>query len=415
MEKLLEKLRCRTITAQTGPEAIKYAMSEVKFDIILMEYKLTQINGADVARMVKDTKNANSHTPIVCVTGYLKELPPSHHFDDLMDKPPTVAKLTEVLGKFCQWKAPPPNWTPAQYPVMPFSGLRQESVKSEESPISASSSYGVAIPSSSYRGSSREDSISSSWYGDTEGRTEDVTMTHGKQLPVDWHDHDLVQAFDGLGISRDIPDESELKPTTQVPSRTMIPLRHEESAPPILEHMTVPMKTVSPERFVTRRRSQERMRRESAESGDDEDEELGHLQIRTKSPRNRLRGSSKLGTEMMRTNSRGSVISVEEISTENKIAKSPPSAITEDGKVEDETEKKAVSETETNHGGLTPPEIFPRRPGEHIEDVEMEPAELTTPTSVLGLSEAVSPDLDPTPRPSIACAKLDPQSPSSTS
>src|SRR5579871_3214230 len=50
MEKLLEKLRCRTITAQTGPEAIKYAMSEVKFDIILMEYKLTQINGADIAR-----------------------------------------------------------------------------------------------------------------------------------------------------------------------------------------------------------------------------------------------------------------------------------------------------------------------------------------------------------------------------
>lgn len=411
MEKLLEKLRCRTITAQTGPEAIKYAMSEVKFDIILMEYKLTQINGADVARMVKDTKNANTHTPIVCVTGYLKELPPNHHFDDLMDKPPTVAKLTEVLGKFCQWKPPPSNWTPAQYPIMPFSGIRQESVKSEGSPISVSSSYGAAIPSSSYHESSREDSISSSWYGDTEGRVEEVPMTHGKQLPADWRDHDLVQAFDGLGITGDALEESELKLTTQVPFRAMIPLRHEESAPPILEHMTVPVKRVSPERFTTRRRSQERMRRESAESGDDEDDELGHLQIRTKSPRNRRRGSSKLGTEMMRTNSRGSVISVEETSTEDKTAKSPPPAISEDGKVEDEIEQKVIPETEVNRGGLTPPEIFPQRPGEHVEDVEMEPAEVTTPRPALDLSEAVSPDPDPTPRPSIACVKLDPQSP----
>ena len=410
MEKLLEKLRCRTITAQTGPEAVKYAMSEVKFDIILMEYKLAHINGADVARMVKDTKNENSHTPIVCVTGYLKELPPSHHFDDLMDKPPTVAKLTEVLGKFCQWKPPPPNWTP----TMPFSSLRQDSVKSDGSPISVSSSYGVAIPSSSYRGSSREDSISSSWYGDAENRMEDMSMMHGKQLSADWRDHDLVQAFDGLGITGDTSEESELKPTSQMAFRGMIPLRHEESAPPILEHTTGPMKRVSSERFATRRRSQERMRRESAESGDDEDEELGHLQIRTRSPRNRPRGSSKLGTEMMRTNSRGSVISVEEISTEDKITKSPPPTISENRKVEDETEKKTGPATEANHGGLTPPEIFPQQPGEHVEEVEMEPAEVTTPKPIPGLSETASPDPDPTPRPSIACAKLDLESPSST-
>jgi serine/threonine-protein kinase RIM15 len=295
--------------------------------------------------------------------------------------------------------------------MIPFSGIRQESVKSEGSPISASSSYGAAIPLSSYRGSSREDSISSSWYGGAESRTEDVPTMHGKQHPVDWRDHDLVQAFDALGIRGEAPEDSELKPATQVVSHAMIPLRNEESAPGILEHMTRPMKTVSPERFATKRRSQEKMRRESAESGDDEDEELGHLQIRTRSPRNRPRGSSKLGTEMMRTNSRGSVISVEEISTEDKIAKSPPPAISEDGKVEDDTEKKAVTGMEANHGGLTPPEIFPRRPGEHVEDVEME---VNTPRPVQDLSVAVSPDQDPTPRPSIVSITPDPQSPLST-
>jgi len=63
MEKLLEKLRCRTISATTGSEAVRYSMSDIKFDIILLEFRLPQINGADVARMIRETKNANAHTP----------------------------------------------------------------------------------------------------------------------------------------------------------------------------------------------------------------------------------------------------------------------------------------------------------------------------------------------------------------
>ncbi|KAI9809350.1 MAG: hypothetical protein M1825_002642 [Sarcosagium campestre] len=107
MEKLLEKLRCRTISVNNGSEAMRYAMGEVKFDIILMEFKLPQINGADVARMIRDTKNANSQTPIVAVTGYLKELQAPHHFDSMIEKPPTTEKLVEVLSRLCQWRAPP--------------------------------------------------------------------------------------------------------------------------------------------------------------------------------------------------------------------------------------------------------------------------------------------------------------------
>jgi serine/threonine-protein kinase RIM15 len=90
MEKLLEKLRCRTITVSNGAEAMRYAMSEIKFDIIMMEFKLPQINGEDVARMIRDTKTANSQTPIVAITGYLKELQAPHHFDALIEKPPTT-------------------------------------------------------------------------------------------------------------------------------------------------------------------------------------------------------------------------------------------------------------------------------------------------------------------------------------
>jgi serine/threonine-protein kinase RIM15 len=54
----------------------------------------------------------------------------------------------------------------------------------------------------------------------------------------------------------------------------------------------------------------EKKRYECAESGDDEDEELGNAHVRTPSSRSKsYRPVSKLGVEMMRTNSRGSVVS----------------------------------------------------------------------------------------------------------
>ena len=126
MERLLEKLRCRTITVTNGRDALRYASSDIKYDIIMMEYKLPHINGADVARMIRDTKIANSHTPIVAVTGYLKELQAPHHFDALVEKPPTREKLEEVMGRLCQWKVAPEGWRPSHShgQTIPLSQLR---------------------------------------------------------------------------------------------------------------------------------------------------------------------------------------------------------------------------------------------------------------------------------------------------
>lgn len=71
-----------------------------------MEFKLPQINGEDVARMIRSSKNPNSNTPIVAVTGYLKDLSDPHHFTELIEKPATPAKLTDVLERNCNWKPP---------------------------------------------------------------------------------------------------------------------------------------------------------------------------------------------------------------------------------------------------------------------------------------------------------------------
>lgn len=344
MEKLLEKLRCRTVTVSNGADAMRYAVGEIKFDIIMMEFKLPQINGADVARMIRETKNANSHTPIVAITGYLKELQAPHHFDALIEKPPTASKLTEVLCKLCQWKEPISalNFSPA-YP--PPSGLRQESLRLEDSPTSAASSGYAHMPAGSFRGSSREDSISSSLFGD-EGQfpQDDLLPVVVNRRPTgDWDEM-------GLGISEEVNMlEADELPKPQLPSlltkgsspgrlESMVSGRtgelaresgrvgvrggdQRERAPEVearKEHRRNLSRQRSSDKMKAKRESLEKHRHECGESGDDEDEVLGDVAVRGKtSPKGttspKQHRGSKLGTEMMRTNSRGSVVSGTEV------------------------------------------------------------------------------------------------------
>lgn len=328
MERLFEKLRCRTITAVNGSEAMRYALSEVQFDIIMMEFKLPQLNGADVARMIRDTKSVNTHTPIICCTGYLKDLPETHHFDALIEKPPTLSKFTEALCKFCQWKPPPkdhPLSSLAHHPILApaSSRLTSSMMPLEGSPSSTSSGF-VAIPTSSYRGSSREDSIGSSYFGDGDSiKPEELPVIISRQATDDWGN---VQGGGGLGIS-DEPNIPRSEPIIMSSPPSISPVIHAASAPSTLPGMTTttaaagmgvrtPRNQPSVEDIRAKRESHERRRRyEGAESGDDEDEELGNSNSlsRTKSPQGACgkgkRSGSKLGTEMMRTNSRGSVVS----------------------------------------------------------------------------------------------------------
>ena len=82
MEKLLEKLRCRTITVSDGAEATRVAMSDIKFDIIMMEFKLPSVNGADVARMPADR-----------VAAYVEQVPVKR-----LGQPEEVAALAAFLA-----------------------------------------------------------------------------------------------------------------------------------------------------------------------------------------------------------------------------------------------------------------------------------------------------------------------------
>jgi serine/threonine-protein kinase RIM15 len=388
MERHFEKLRCRTITAVNGSEAMRYAISEIQFDIITMEYKLPHINGADVARAIRTTKSANSNTPIICITGYLKELPEVHHFDHLIEKPPTLLKLTEVLCKFCQWKPPPANYNPAHALAIPPSSLRQETGPLDYSPSSTSSSF---APMSSYRGSAREDSISSA-FTDPEimTKTDEIPgLIISRQATEDWGNN-------GLGISEESVTDKQPFIVPAIPH-----LIHQNSAPPSVNvGLRTPRKQRSIEGIKAKRESLEKKRYECAESGDDEDEELGDVQVRARSPQGKQnRVGSKLGTEMMRTNSRGSVVSGseelvrKEIEATGLMSSPPPSAGLEDmmdhklSLVPEEAtpmeEKDLPFLTPPEHylqdhagegagdgkGSITPPIIFPKLPGAEIKEV----------------------------------------------
>ncbi|KAI0390961.1 hypothetical protein F5Y17DRAFT_442480 [Xylariaceae sp. FL0594] len=294
MEKLLEKLRCRTISASTGSDAVRYAVGEVKFDIIFTEYKLPEISGSDVARMVREVKNINAHTPIVAITAYLKELQAPHYFDSLVEKPISTSKLIEVLSNLCQWKPPTPAQLHAPTVPNPITSIKPMETPLEDSPTSGSSAF--ANPGSSFLGSSREDSISSSLYGDSESvTTEDIPIVLSRKATGDWGEET------GLGIS---PDQVLPTPGTKAP----IPLLSQQSAPAQLEGQRMPAPHQSVEKLKSRREHLERRRLEGSDSADDEDEEMGTSRERV--PR------SKLGIEMMRANSHDSVAVMSESASE---------------------------------------------------------------------------------------------------
>lgn len=380
MERLLEKLRCRTIAVTNGTEAMRYAMSEVKFDIIMMEYKLPQVNGADVARMIRDTKNANSHTPIVAVTGYLKELHAPHHFDALVEKPPTKEKLEEVMGRLCQWKTPPDGWKPTPPQDIPRSKQRQESIPTTDgSPTTTASTFGSSNQPFS-RDVTRAGSMGSSSFGETDSQySSSIPLIVSRQATNEWDQSDLERNFGGLGISNTVSvDEATRKTSNLQPPH----LETQTSAPAALETagQPVPRKQPSMEEIQAKRKSLEKVRHESAaESGDDEDEELGNMHVRARSPKRNVKRSSKLGTEMMRTNSQGSVISSEDL-----LSSKAPGVELEHPIIED-----PAAEVEAS-GKLTPPVFFPRQPGDHAEDIDMD----TSPTAFV--------DADATPRPRYA-------------
>lgn len=280
------------------------------------------------------------------------------------------------------------------------------------------------MPSGSYRGSSREDSIGSSFFGDTDSRIgtapseEGMAIKHILSESSDWHERDLVRNFEGLGIHNGHDDVLSVDENKGVPQQETQPYpntfegSHIES---LAQHISPPpnalLSSLPGERITLRKKrstdnKQQIAARASGESGDDEDDELG-APARARSPRNRPRGTSKLGTEMLRTNSRGSVVSVEGIVDLPLPATSAAAVVPdlEQTVIEEpaSSSKDAISPSEPPIT-VTPPTEAVDTPnletsGKVVEDLDATPR--PTLSHVVGKGD-VTPDTDPTPRPSVS-------------
>ncbi|RKF81224.1 putative serine threonine-protein kinase ppk18 [Golovinomyces cichoracearum] len=343
MEKLLEKLLCRSITVSNGAEAVRFAMGEIQFDLIIMEFKLPQINGADVARMIRNTKNANSQTPIVALTGYLKELQAPHQFDALIEKPPTTSKLTDTMCRLCHWKSLGPNITneiPRRHRKL--SDLRVKTFSTNEGPTNGPIRSGLASE------------ISSKGF-----QTE--TMNSRK----------IKSNFNSISNEK-VPIIINRKATGDWEEASELGIRNEDSRCAL----------DSPEDSVDNERNCcSPVNRQAHEKGNEEDNGFGYISTHEKNLEiiSNIRRGSKLSNEMMRTNSQGSVISGSDL----------PSDTENFGysryRVNETTPISSLKATK-----LTPPQEYLGRD----QDVEFDPGETPKNNS----KNFDKPEGDPTPR-----------------
>ncbi|KAJ3499016.1 hypothetical protein NLG97_g676 [Lecanicillium saksenae] len=147
--------------------------------------------------------------------------------------------------------------------------------------------------------SSREDSMTSSVFGDSESViTDDIPVVISRKATGDWEEG-------GLGIA----EADILNSGTEGSPKNVPHLLTQHSAPSQMEQAVRSL-----DKFRAKRESSERRSSEGTDSADDEDEEAGHAKDKHHARRGSkaLSGktplpSSKLGIEMMRANSHDSV------------------------------------------------------------------------------------------------------------
>jgi len=319
------------------------------------------------------------------------------------------------MGNLCQWKPPSPSQQNSLSLCLPHpipSGLRQESLRLEDSPTSGSS--GANRSSSSFR----EDSITSSLFGDSESvATDDIPVLISRKATGDWDEG-------GLGISG--PEDMLLGPNDPLKLPTHPNLVTQQSAPGQMEHGPSWAKGPAPQRSLeklrAKRESIEKRRNEgSVDSADDEDDELGqtHDEGHSGSPSSQhyrsksALPSSKLGIEMMRANSHDSVSAG---GSEGTITAEPTTQVV----TPNQEANLAFPQLSASDPATPPP--YPREdevdttviistppvPGDG-GTMKFDPDE--TPRPIAVLEREIPEDEEPTPRPPIKSAGRDIVSP----
>ncbi|CAO1618301.1 unnamed protein product [Jaminaea pallidilutea] len=100
MRQMLARIGCKATAVRNGAEAVRLGMSDIKYAALFIDLTLPIVNGQDVARMVKSTRNANSQTPIIALASFDRDEPldvSKSVFDGCLAKPVDSADLRALM------------------------------------------------------------------------------------------------------------------------------------------------------------------------------------------------------------------------------------------------------------------------------------------------------------------------------
>ena len=94
---------------EDGAEMCRLAMGETKYAMLFVKLALRVVNGQDVARMIKSTRNINAHTPIVALMLHDDATDASGSvFDAILSLPASPAQLAALLHPLREEHVPSP-------------------------------------------------------------------------------------------------------------------------------------------------------------------------------------------------------------------------------------------------------------------------------------------------------------------
>lgn len=97
---MLQMMKCRVDTAETGPEALEM-IKEKKYDIVFMDIQMPEMDGVEATREIRKITGDDNHLPVVALTANAIEGDREKYLeaglDDYISKPITGEGLEEIL------------------------------------------------------------------------------------------------------------------------------------------------------------------------------------------------------------------------------------------------------------------------------------------------------------------------------
>lgn len=101
---ILKKIGCRVDSVETGKAALENLFKH-QYNLIFMDIGLPDIQGDEVIRQIRETKNINHISPIVVLTAHASKLSQNKsmaaYIQEIFEKPIKQSDFEKILIRYC--------------------------------------------------------------------------------------------------------------------------------------------------------------------------------------------------------------------------------------------------------------------------------------------------------------------------